>query len=426
MYKISKLKNGINLVTIPMLGTKAITVLALFPVGSRYETASLSGASHFVEHMMFKGTKRRPNTQAISRELDAAGAEYNAFTSKDHTGYYIKIDSAQSSLAFDMLSDMLFDSTFGEEEIAKEKGVIVEELRMYEDNPTMSVDSLFDQVSFINNQLGVDIGGTVDSVRNLSVAGLRDYYHHAYQPQNMVLVVAGNIKSAQLKKDLKFFEAIGSQKDKKFNYQDFSHFNWTTNLSIDKRVAVKERKLDQSHLILGFPGLPLGHPDRYAQSVLLNILGGTMSSRLFEEVRNKRGLCYMVHAGGNSFRETGCAQIQAGLDPARLAEAIEVIKAELKKIATKSVSAKELREAKSNLSGRLVLSMEETNAMADWFAKQFWFEKDIKTYEQVLNKIQKVTASQVLRLAKKLFVWNEVRVAVIGSVKKEEIVKFLI
>ena len=126
MHKISQLKNGINLVTIPMLGTQAITVLALFPVGSRYETAPLSGASHFVEHMMFKGTKRRPNTQAISRELDAAGAEYNAFTSKDHTGYYIKIDSAQSSLAFDMLADMLFDSTFGEEEIAKEKGVIVE------------------------------------------------------------------------------------------------------------------------------------------------------------------------------------------------------------------------------------------------------------------------------------------------------------
>ncbi|MFA6485824.1 MAG: pitrilysin family protein [Candidatus Magasanikbacteria bacterium] len=425
MHKISQLKNGINLITVPVSGTRAITVLALFPVGSRYETSALSGGSHFIEHMMFKGTSRRPNTQAISRELDAAGAEYNAFTSKDHTGYYIKIDSAQSELAFDMLSDMLFDSLLDEQEITKEKGVIVEELRMYEDNPTMSVDSLFDQVSFSGNQLGVDIGGTVESVRALKRDDLLDYYHRAYRPSNMVLVVAGNINAAKLRTDLKYFENIKVTRGDKFNHKQFDTFSWTGNLSAEKRASAKERKLDQMHLILGFPGLPQNHPDRFAQSVLLNILGGTMSSRLFEEVRNKRGLCYMVHASGNSFRDAGTVQIQAGLDPARLPEAIAVIKDELKKIAEKPVSSKELCEAKSNFSGRLVLGMEESSAMADWFAKQFWFAKKIQTYEQVLVNIKKVSTGDVARLAKKLFVWGEARLAVIGSADKSAVINLL-
>ncbi|MFA7653507.1 MAG: pitrilysin family protein [Candidatus Magasanikbacteria bacterium] len=442
MYQLSKLKNGISLITVPVAGTKATTVLALFPVGSRYEMPALSGGSHFIEHMMFKGTKRRPNTQAISRELDAAGAEYNAYTSKDHTGYYIKIDGAQSELAFDMLSDMLFNSLMNESEIEKEKGVIVEELRMYDDNPTMKIDSLFDEVVFGGNTLGIDVGGTVSSVRALTRIDLVNYYKAAYQPSNMVLVVAGDVDKKKLPKNLKYFERCHPDENRdqrlnradphfhgddrvRFDYKKFAKFSWPQNCALKKRIINKEKPLDQTHLILGFHGLPHNHPDRYAQSVLLNILGGTMSSRLFEEVRNKRGLCYMIHTGGNSFRDVGTAQIQAGLDPARLDEAVAVIKEELNKIATKPVSDKELHEAKSNFSGRMVLGMEESNAVADWFAKQFWFSKKIETYEQVLQKIKKVTTGDVLKLAKKLFVWNEARLAVIGSAKENEIIKLL-
>jgi len=449
MYHLSRLKNGVNLITVPVAGTQAITVLALFPVGSRYETPALAGGSHFVEHMMFKGTARRPNTQAISRELDAAGAEYNAFTSKDHTGYYIKIDSAQSELAFDMLSDMLFNSLLDEKEIEKEKGVIVEELRMYEDNPTMKIDSLFDEVAFAGNTLGRDIGGTVASVRALTRAGLYNYYRMAYRPANMVLVVAGNIDKKKLARDLKYFEnchsreshayrqAGGNQRPNRayprvrgddkvsFDFKKFDKHVWPKKLSPVRRVATKEKKLDQTHLILGFPGLPMGHSDRYAQSILLNILGGTMSSRLFEEVRNQRGLCYMINTSGAAFRDAGVAMIQAGLDPARLQEAMAVIKAEVEKIATAPVSDKELREAKSNFAGRMVLGMEESSSVADWFAKQFWFNNKIETYEQTLTKVKKVTAGEVLRLAKKIFIWNQARLAVIGSVKESEIIKLL-
>ena len=425
MYKLSKLKNGANLISIPVPGTKAITVLALFPVGSRYETDKLAGASHFVEHMLFKGTSKRPSTQLISRDLDAAGAEYNAFTGKDYTGYYVKIESGQQELAFDLLSDMIFHSLFETEAIEKEKSVIVEEIRMYQDNPAMHIDSLFDQLVFAGNTLERDIAGSVQTVNAVSTADLRGYYEHAYCPSNMVLVVAGAVKEAQLKKDLKYFLAIDGVK-KTFNHDEYGKFAWSKELlPAEKRVAVQERVVDQAQVIFGFPGLPHNHPDRFALSVLLNILGGTMSSRLFEEVRNKRGLAYVVRSVSGGFRDTGVVQIQAGLNPARLAEAVAVIKEELRKIALAPVTAKELADAKNNFAGRTVLSLEDSSAVADWFAKQFWFADKIETPDQSLAKIKKVTAADVLRLARKIFDWQQVRVAAIGPMKKGDVVKLL-
>src|SRR3989344_2765382 len=200
MYKLSKLKNGINLIKVPVLGSKAVTVMAMFPVGSRYEDKKLSGASHFVEHMLFKGTKKRPTHLEISRELDALGAEYNAFTSKDYTGYYVKTGEINTEQAFDWLADIIFNSKMDAEEIAKEKGVIVEELRMYDDNPLMAGDTLFEKAMFGDHPLGWDVGGTADTVRGLSRADLWNYYQKYYLSNNMVLVVAGNINDKTLAK----------------------------------------------------------------------------------------------------------------------------------------------------------------------------------------------------------------------------------
>lgn len=200
MFHTTKLKNGITLISIPLRGTRATTILTMFPVGSRYETKALSGASHFVEHMLFKGTVKRPEAIDISRTLEAVGADYNAFTNKDYTGYYVKIAGDKQEIAYDLLSDMLYHSVLKAEEVEKEKGAIVEELRMHKDNPGMEVDLLADALNFGDTPLGWDIGGTERTVRALSREALFRFYQTHYSPKNMVLVVAGNTTPAQLKK----------------------------------------------------------------------------------------------------------------------------------------------------------------------------------------------------------------------------------
>ncbi len=428
MYKINKLKNKLSVITVPLSGTKATTVMVLVPVGSRYENLKISGGSHFVEHLMFKGTEKRPTAQDVSRILDAAGAEYNAFTSKDYTGYYVKINSAKQELAFDLVSDMLFNSKFDPAEIAKEKGVIVEELRMYEDNPTMSVDMLYEKLLFGDCPLGWDVGGTPESVRAISRDQLWNYFQSVYKVDNMVLVVSGNI-TKKLKDYLKYFLNDSDHKNKSkktIRRNDFKKFVWPKNVpTLSERVAVKEKKLDQSHMIVGFPGLPLNHPDRHALAVLSTILGGGMSSRLFVEVREKRGLAYMIRSGSSNYRDAGTTYVQAGLDASRLPEAIKTIRGEVSRIALEPVTAKELADAKSSMSGRMTLGMEDCSAQAEWFAKQFWFADKVQTYEEVLQKINKVTIADVQKVAKKIFDWNQVRVAVIGTVKKADLIKLL-
>lgn len=431
MYKISKFKNGLTLIKVPISGARALTVMAMFPVGSRYEEKKISGASHFVEHMLFKGTKKRPTHLEISRELDAFGAEYNAFTSKDYTGYYIKTGEVNMEKAFDWLADIIFNSKIEAEEVEKEKGVIVEELRMYEDNPLMAVENLFERVIFGDSHpLGWDVGGTPDTVRGISREQLWQYYQDHYFPKNMVLVVAGNINKAKLTKSLQNFSgaanAPAAMKGKKEIKNDFKKFVWEPQVvPLKNRLLVSERKVDQAQAIIGFPGLEYNDKDRFALSVLLNILGGGMSSRLFVEVREKKGLAYMVSAGSSSFRDVGVATISAGLDPSRFADAVKVIKSELVKIQEERVSDKELLDAKNNIAGRTELSMESSSAQAQWFAKQFWFADKIKTYEEVTAKIRKVTTADIQKVAKKIFDFNQMRIAVVGPMSKAKILGLL-
>lgn len=428
MFKAFKLSNGLNIITVPVKGTKAVTVFILLPVGSRYEHKSISGVSHFIEHMLFKGTAKRPTALDISRALEAEGADFNAFTYKDYTGYYVKINSLRQEVAFDLLSDMFFRSKFAEDEIEREKGVIVEELRMYEDNPTMAIDLLFDRLMFGDHPLGWDIGGTIETVKAMTREKLINYYNHYYFPRNMILAVSGNVPGdGKLKRLLEYFnkekivaKGVGGLTNK------FLKYDWPKqDIACYKRVAVKERKLDQAHVILGFPGIRYSDPNRYAAALMTAILGMGMSSRLFVEVREKRGLAYMIRASLGFFREVGVMQIQAGLDPARLTEAMKIIKDEVKKMASEPVAAQELREAKSSLIGRMTLGAEDSSVAADWYAKQFWFEKKIYTYNDIFRKIMAVTAADVQRIAKKLFKLSEMRAAVIGPITKAEILSML-
>lgn len=424
--KTVHLKNGAEVILVPKTGTQAFTIMALFPIGSRFENDRLAGASHFVEHMAFKGTKIRPDYLAITRELEAQGAHYNAFTSKDHTGYYIKINAKKQELAFSVLSDMLFNSQFPAKEMVKEKKVIIEELKTYNDNPSFKIDLNYDELVFKKHPLGRDIGGSAKSVSNISRNELLKFYKKYYRPDNMVLVLAGNIDNRNLTKNLKYFLDVKKEKASVDSIREFSKFDFSKkSLSLNERVSVETKKVDQAHLIMGFPGLPCRSPKRFALAALIAVLSGGMSSRLFVEVREKRGLAYMIFARPTQFLDVGIFNIQAGLDLARLPEALKVIKNELEKISKIEVSAKELTDAKNNIIGKMALAFEDSGDLASFYANNFWFGKNLETPEEVAKGIQKVTAAEVKALAKEIFVWNELRLALIANIKKDAVVKIL-
>lgn len=428
MFTSKKLPNGITFITVPVKGTMATTVLAMFPVGSRYETKKVSGAAHFLEHMLFKGTTKRPTAQDISRTLEAYGAEYNAFTNKDYTGYYVKIDGNRQEVAFDMLSDMLYHSKLEEVEVEKEKGAITEELRMYKDNPMMAVDELFDSILFGNSPMGWGVGGTPKTVRGISRAELHEFYETHYSPKNMTLVVAGNI-SPSLKHMLKFFTnkvAPTKAKGPAFYKTQFKKIVWPKQkLKLEERVIVEKRVADQAQVVLGFPSIKYGDKARYTQTLLMTILGSGMSSRLFVEVRERRGLAYVVHGGTAAYRDSGVAYIQAGLDPARFKEAILVIQQELKKISEIPVSTVELQEAKTSIAGGMALSLENSRAQADWYAKQALFGNKVESPEEAIKKLEKVTAREIQKLAQKIFKSEDMRIAVISSMERAQVLKAL-
>ncbi len=430
MYKVSKLKNGTTLITVPIKGTIATTVLALFPVGSRFETPLLSGASHFLEHLLFKGTKKRPTPQEISKILDAVGADYNAYTYKDYTAYYVKIEASKQELAFDVLADMILNSTIDPVEMEREKGAIIEEIRMYDDNPSMAIDMLADQLVFGANPLGWNIAGSEKTVTAMSREDVYAYYQKHYAPHNMVLVVAGNIAPASAyKKYVRYFETerrSGQTTTPSYYKKNFAPFAWPTQpATLDDRVLVEKREVDQAQVVLNFPGLNIADRDRYAMSILLNILGGGLSSRLFVEVREKRGLVYSISASQAGFIDTGVCSISAGINPARLAEALTVIQEELVKITNELVTTEELDNAKNSSAGRKALAMEDSSAQAEWYAKEFMFEKKILTPEDVMKKLRQVTKQDVLRVAKRIFKWNEMRLAVIGPLEKKNVLEML-
>ncbi|MEK9183066.1 MAG: pitrilysin family protein [Patescibacteria group bacterium] len=408
MFKTNKLLNGITLLTVPVAGTEAVTVLALFPVGSRYETARQSGISHFIEHLMFKGTAKRPATLDISRELDKVGAEYNAYTGRDHTGYYVKVSADKIELALDLLSDMLWHSKFDKDEIEREKGVIVEELNMYKDNPTMYVEELFEELMYKNNSLGRDIGGTPKTVRAASREMIISYYHQFYNPHNLVLVVAGKIGKNIRPMIDKYFSMAGSKKIK----PTFPAFSFPSRSAMEASVHFK--KTDQTHLAMGFPGFSYDDPRSPALALLNIILGATMSSRLFTEVRERRGLAYVIQSGLNRYHETGNLVIKAGLDKSRLAEAMKVILAELEKIKKQGVMYEELQTAKDNLAGHMILQLEDSSAQADWYGRAALLKKKIRTPQEELAIYRAVKLPEIKKIANQIFQMPRLRLSAIG------------
>ncbi|MFH1946752.1 MAG: pitrilysin family protein [Candidatus Magasanikbacteria bacterium] len=420
MFKKTQLKNKTNLYLVPLENTKAVTVLIMFPVGSRYESSKLNGVSHFIEHLMFKGTKKRPNTLTLTREIDRLGAEYNAFTSKEYTGYYIKTDVKYAETAIDILSDMLQSSKFDPKEMEKEKTVIVEELRMYKDNPIMNIENIFEELMFDGCPLGWDIGGTEKHVMSYKRDDVLKFKHKYYSPQNTTIVVAGNINDKVKSLIEQYFghvkSSLRSDHVAKFKSAKFGLSEK------NKRIRVEQKKTDQAQMMLGFPGFHYNHKSSPVLAVLNTILGGSMSSRLFIQIRERRGLAYMIRSGSDSFRDTGYVFVRAGLEVKNINKAIEVIKKEIEKIIKKGVTKRELEDAKTHIHGGITLSMEDSGTQASWYGRQALFADKIKTPEDKLAEIDKVTNEEIIALAKKIFNFDKMRVAVIGDVDVEKII----
>lgn len=420
MYKKQKLSNGLKLITAPLKETKAVTVLVLVNVGSRHETKEVNGVSHFVEHLLFKGTEKRPTSLDITKELDAVGAEYNAFTAKDHTGYYIKTTAEKVELAFDILSDMIFNASFKPLEINKERGVILEEINMYNDNPLMNLGSLFEETVFSGHPLGWQIAGPKSVIKNITRGQIVRYKEKFYQPSNILVSVSGNFSSTKVKNlAQKYFGQKSQAKIKK------SFPKIRVNQS-KPQVKINFKDTNQVQMGLGFPAFSSKNPKIYPEYILSVILGGNMSSRLFSVVREQNGLAYYVRTDVSAYQDNGSFMVQAGLDKSRLPKALSLILSELNRIKEDGITDKELESAKEFLKGKIVLELEDSEHVADWYGKQELLLNRIDTPEEKIKKIMAVKRSDVENLAKEILVKEKINLALIGPFKdKKEILKLL-
>ena len=405
-FERTTLSNGLRVVTAPMPQAKSVACFVMIAAGSRYETRDTNGIAHFAEHMFFKGTERRPTARDIAGEIDAIGGEFNAFTGKEYTGYYVKCAAEHRDVALDVLVDMLRHSRFDPEEIEREKGVIVEEMNMYVDTPRDYVDSVYDELLYGDQPLGWDIIGTKETVRAATRETFLDYLDRWYRAPRMVAGVAGAVGDGLLPR---LETLLGDVPNGATGSPD------PVSLSQDDaQVRVHSKASDQAHLRFGVPSYPLEHPDRYALSLLATVLGGGMSSRLFTEVRERRGLAYYVYGYNQGYTDTGTLFAQAGVDINRIDDAIRTIAAEFGRIAAEPVEADELEKARNYVKGRLVLSLEDPKGTILFGLRGEVLENRLREPDEVLAGFDAVTAEDVQRVARDLVRDNRLNLALIG------------
>ena len=413
MYQKSKLQNGVRVITIPMKSTKTVTVLVMVGTGSKNENEKNRGISHFLEHMFFKGTKKRPSKLAISKELDKVGGSFNAFTGKERTGFYAKVDSKHCDLALDVISDMLLNSNFTAEDIDSERGTVIEELNMFLDNPIMRIPFLFEEVLYPNHSMGWDIGGTKETMNSVKRKDFVNYYKKYYTSDNVVIVVAGNFNEKTIKNKIsRYFNSVNKTKSKKqIKARDKQ----------DKpNILLKYKKTDQTHLCLGVRGYSANHKDKYILSVLSVILGGNMSSRLSISIV-ERGWAYYIYTSSETYNDVGYLSSQSGVNNEKCLDAIKIILDEYRKVKEEKISAEEIKRAKDYLKGQAIISLESSSSVASFFAGQELSVGKILTLEEKFAKIDAVTANDLQRVARDIFVDNKLNLALIGPFKNKKV-----
>lgn len=411
---VHTLKNGLRIALTHLPEAHSVTVMVTTATGSRFESEQENGMAHFLEHMLFKGTKKRPKAKQIAETLDAVGGEFNAFTSKDHTAYYAKVDARHAAVALDVVSDIFLNATLAAKEIEKERGTITEEINMYEDMPMRNVYDVFDALFYgAAHPLGRSILGPKTNIARFTRNEFKQYLARDYVAHNTVVAVAGAFSEAKMLAAVK--KAFATMRK-----GDTPPFESYIHIQDAPRVRIKHKQTDQTHFILGVPALPFAHTDESVVEVLAVVLGGGMSSRLFTEVREKRGLAYYIKAGVDTYRDTGYLYVRAGVSNNKCADAVRVCMQELKKIARTAVPAAELTKAKEFIKGTRALSLDTTDALAQFSGYSTVVRGNIHTLEQLDAKTNAVTGADVQRVAKQLFNTHAYNLAVIGPHTNED------
>ena len=414
-------KNGLRVVTVPMKDNPTVTVLVLVGTGSDYEPKEINGISHFLEHMCFKGTLKRNSPKIISHELDSLGCQYNAFTGTEYTGYYAKGDPKNFKQMFDIVSDIYLNSTFPETEMQKEKGVIIEEINMYEDMPQSHVQDLFTEVLYGDQSAGRSTLGTKENINKMVRDNFVEYKKNHYVAENTVVVVAGNITSEEVYKEIsKYFKDVPITKcGKKPKTKDSQE---------KPKVLIQFKETDQTHFVLGVRTYDIFNKNNVAISMLSYVLGAGMSSRLFTKLREEMGVAYYVRAYNSPSFDHGNFQISAGVNNERTGEVIKEILKECNLLIKEKVIDKELEKVKSLVIGNTKMSLEATDDISNFYGGQELLKKEIKTLEEKIKEIRKVKAVDIQRMAKAIFKTKNLNLAIIGPYKEDtkfiDILKF--
>jgi predicted Zn-dependent peptidase len=402
--------NGLRVLTIPMPSFESATVLVMAGAGSRYENKKNSGISHFLEHMAFKGTDRRPTAMDISSLIDGMGGEFNAFTGKETTGYYIKSAKNKIETSIDVLSDMLMHSKFDPVEIEKEKGVITEEINLYEDMPARKIGDIYEQLLYGDTPMGWDIGGDKEVIKGITRDDFVNYLADLYSASNLTVVVSGGIDSDEVFALVeKYFNPM-----KQFQTKTFEALKESQS---KPAVLIKQKQTEQIHIALGVRTVPISSPKRYPISILAAILGGGMSSRLFHEIREKRGLAYYVRTSADEYADVGTLVSTAGIDPKRVIEAVQVMVNEYSKVSRgeMALTDDEVTKAKEFLKGHMVLDLEDSRSVSGYYAHQELLEDKIENPDEVLEQIDNVTKEDIEAIGKEFFKVETLNFALIGN-----------
>ena len=418
MIKTHILKNGLKVVSVPSLTNNLVTILVLISVGSRYEDKETNGISHFLEHMLFKGTTKRPDYLSVAKILDKIGGECDAFTGEEYTGYYVKVESKNIDIAIDWASDIFFNSLIPEKEIIKEKEVILEEINMYSDTPSDHIAYLWKKLLYGNQPWGWPITGTKSSIKKFNRGDLLKFKNKHYNSSQVVVCVAGKFDEKKVLVKLeRCFSNIKKGKDFKKNRVIDSQSS--------PRILVETDNTDQTHIYLGVRGYNLFHKDRYALQVLSALLGEMMSSRLFMLLRENLGFSYYVSSLIEMNPENGFLAVRAGIDNNDVHNAIKEILSEFKRLSSIKVSKEELERAKDYIRGKTIVNLESSDATASFYGIQSLLEKRITDREDFLKNIDKVTSDDILRVTKDIFVKDKLNLALIGPFKEVEFKELL-
>ncbi len=412
-FKKKVLPNGMRVITVPMKDNPTVTVMVLVETGSDYETKDINGLSHFLEHMCFKGTTKRPSAFVITSELDALGSQSNAFTDHEMTGYYAKADAKHFDKIFDIVADIYMNGTFPETEMEKEKGVVIEEINMYEDMPQRHVWELFEKIMYGDQPAGWSVIGTRENIRAMKRQHFLDYKKAHYVAESTILVVTGNIEEKTVLKEVKnYFGHISTDKKKRKKK--------TIDKQGEAKILLKHKATDQTHFVLGVRGFDVHSKNNPVVSVLSGILANGMSSRLFQLLREEMGVCYYVRAGADVATDHGYFYISSGVDTKRVHEVITAILNQCALLKKDLVSNDELKKVKQYLIGNMKLSLEASDDIAQFYGTQELLKGEIETADEKAKRIMAVTSEDIKKLANKLFVDKHLNLALIGPYETKD------